>query len=407
MENIKLPLWIDVLNNTAYSGWQSLVPYKSIILKQGDKIDIELHLVKKSSYDNKVVEEVEFTNDMNIKIAIGNINEKPTFGYFTLTYLGDSCKILLTDSQLQVQNKLNQLNSIINSGGVSVLIEDGNYRISFNENGVRSSFSINTSNLIPLSSVILNRLIEGNSNKSDVQDFKFKCIPFAFTDESVYADNATLSFNKVENKNWVVSINPNPKSGWFKISDGSNETDEILINSSSLDLENKLISSGIQDQNNKFEVFKLSQYTWTIRQLTGLEKNLTTVSDLKSFSAKILTLNLNTTQLEYLISSEKLLNSKIEIEISNLDKKQTIYQGDVIVLNDLIDSSIYDPILMPSPASQTDLDNLTIRVNNLELNSIQTNIQNPLNNDLLIYDESQEKWVNSQLNITKINGGNF
>ena len=349
MSNTKLQLWVDVNENKLLSGWLSVAERKDLTFRKGDIIDIELHKVKKSSFADGVMEEVYFDIDETVKIAIGSNQSVPTSGTWNLT-VGDGTLMNL-DYDIkcyELEEKLNSIESLDGEGGVSVSKkDDSTFLVLFNQVGARDLFVASAYNLIPTSTVTVQRIKVGDANTKELQQIKLKCTPVAYTENFVDGDQPAIQTTVINGNITNLSIEPQPRSGTFTISDGINTTGLISIYADSSAVLTALKDAGIADNSNTFVVKKIGSFSWNIQQLTGSVKNLTNVSDILKFNSKLCTLNLNTAEIESEIGSNDSVKLLFEIEISSGGKKSTIYQSKVSFYSDIIQDVTYNPVVFP------------------------------------------------------------
>lgn len=357
------------------------------------------------------MEELPFPNGSTVKMAIGNIESAPTTGSFDIGYEGNAATASATVTATSLQTALNGLDSITSAGGVTVSLINGNtYRISFNSNGARSLLFTNSTNLEPSATAVVQRVRAGDANTKEIQSVKLKCIPVAYTQTFIDTPSVNMTVATIDATTNRLSFSALPKDGSFIISDGSNFTPAISVTASAQEVLSALVSGRIADNNNKFTVTKIGMYAWDLTQTTGTVKSLTTnIAGVISFASKTGIIDLNTIEVEDILSGAQSVTTTMELEVSDGTSRQTIYQGSVQIINDLIDASSYNPSSLSSPASQSDVDAIRLELNALEAVTIPAHIVSPLNNQVLAFNSSNGKWENKDTLTTFaiMDGGNF
>lgn len=356
MSNSLLEIWVDTQNNALLSGWESQGSAILPTLKQGDSVQVEIHLVR-TSKGGSYMEEVELTNENTVKIAIGRNEQSPTAGYFVFTYNGDSVQvptISTTFTVAQLNTLINEMPSIIADGGVVVsIVNRFTYRIVFNTFGAKNEIVCNPSNLRPTSTIWVKKIVTGSSTVKEIQHIKPKVIPFAYSDEFSTTPAPSIIKSTPSSAITRFSIEPQPKYGSFSISNGTKTTPSLSINSSSDEVLTALIDCGISDPleppiGNVYSVTKVGPFDWDINRISGTQETLT-ASDIGLIGFKSLTgiMSLNNEEVEDFLAGTASSVAMLEIEVSDETSTHTVYQGSVTVVNDLIDAQTYQPSQLP------------------------------------------------------------
>jgi hypothetical protein len=411
MSNSTLVLWVDGQQGILQAGWQALTTASNPNVVQGDNLSIELHWIKKSLSSSTVMEEVAFPVGSVVRLAIGNPLAVPNSGTFDIVYGGSTITVSAIIAPADLATALNAIPAIASTGGVSVILVNGaTYRITFNNPGTQTLMATNATNLMPSATAAVQRVRAGTSTVREIQNIKLKCSPIAYVDTFTDNVDATVSYSQIGYNTTRFSINPTPKGGSFIITDGTNTTAPISVNTTSALLYSALVNAGIADSNYSYSVISSGAYSWDVAQLTNNFKALSANSSgIVSFTSKVGVLNLNTEEVEDFLNGKQSGIATLEINVSDDSGVQTLYQGPVQIFNDLIDASTYSPLALSSPASQADIDALKVRVGNLEANEIPSSISNPLNLQVLAYNSSNQTWTNMNTVDTfpLLDGGNF
>jgi hypothetical protein len=345
MSNPYLILWCDPTKNKIYSGWQINTEALTPILKQGDEIGVELHWVTKSSVGTSM-DEVEFPPSADITLAIGRLDAMPTDGTFTLTYDGDTTGELAYDiTAAQLETALNDLDSIDSEGGVSVSKVGNFFRIVWAVRFVGSNpFSANTDALSPTSESNFVESKVGSATANRIVLFKIRQSVVAGTTSFVATSPPQITITNVFSNVWRVSIYPTPKDGVFTLSFGGGisptKTSPVLtLSDSPTQMVDKLATMGI----GTFTVTSVGAYSWDI-SVPPLATVVTAANGVIGFSSMYGVLNMNTAEVEELLASSESERAKLEVEISAGGEIQTLIQTEVIIINDLIQTSSFEVV---------------------------------------------------------------
>lgn len=343
-----LVLWANSSSGSLASGWQSLSNAVNPILKQGDTIGVEVHWV--SNYRG-IMTEVEFPSSVTMTLAVGSVESSPTAGSFTLTYATQTtASLAYSATAVQVQTALNALSSVTAEGGVSVTKSATSYRIIWNNKVVPSSaITVGSNELYPSSTIGINNLRTGSLTQTQSYQLHIKQSPIAELTSFTTQASATASVAVIhaaaftgDSKVWRVSIAPQPKDGSFLLAFQSGSTSyttsPISITANSDAIKESL--NAIFNAN--WSVTKTGGFSWDIATSDSTVINLTVNGGgIISFNSKYGLLSLNTAEVEDFLAGNRSATGTMELEIEIDGTRQTIFQSNCTILNDLIDSDNY------------------------------------------------------------------
>lgn len=350
MPSPSLTLWIDIATGKLLSGWQSISFAPAPVLKQGDTIGVELHLL--NNLNGGSFAEYQFSPSTAVTLAVGKIDAAPTSGTYKLSYgANTTSEISATATATNVQTALNALASITAEGGVTVTKVSNSFRIVWNTPSVTSNeLSYSSKELYPTSSIGVNKVKTGSISQKQVYQVHVKQSPVANITSFVNQDDPAISVSQIHTpaftgdlKVWRISISPQPKSGSFLIgfNNGLNEytTNSIDVSSSAENV--RTIISSAYDAS--WSVVKSGTNQWDIATAEDGIFNVT-VSDggVVGFSSKYGVLNLNTAEVEDLLAGETSVNAVLEVQLETDGTRTTVLQQQISILNDLIDDASYD-----------------------------------------------------------------
>jgi hypothetical protein len=235
-------------------------------------------------------------------------------------------------------------------GGVAVIKNATIYRITWNSKvAVPLPLVVSRNTLYPSSSVALTLIAAGSATVNQTVQMHTKQIPVANIvsfepqdpSEAFYFQLRDAAFDG-DSKIWRIELNIIPKGGSFVISFNVGTTlyttNPIPVGSSALEIQNALNSKF----SSSWAVSKNASYSWDI-STNNYSVNGMTVdsSSIISYNSKYGVLNLNTIQVEELLSGSPSATAIVEIELESNGTHKTLYQGDCTILNDLIDTDIY------------------------------------------------------------------
>lgn len=348
MSQSLINLWINTETNSLLPNWNSFGSAPIPPIKQGDSVSFEIHWVR-SDLSGQFMEEVELVPASVIKLAVGLPNAVPIDGYFTYSFDGDTVDIPFDATDTQASGLINSIPSITSAGGVTVSIVNQNtYRIVFNEFGARSISLCDATGLRPSTNVVVTRIHAGTSTSKEIQHLRPKVLPVAYSDSFTNTSDPIISIEEIDSITNRISISPSPKFGSFAISNGTNTTEALPVDVTATTMLEALISAGISNQTRAYSVSKSGNYSWDIYRTLGTSETLTvTDSGIIGFSSKVGVVNFNTVELEDLLAGNSSVQAVLEVEHSYGGIKQTIYQGNVLIVNDLIEDATFNPIPFP------------------------------------------------------------
>ena len=348
MSQSLINLWINTETNSLLPNWNSFGSSPIPPIKQGDSVSFEIHWVR-SDLSGQFMEEVELVPASVIKVAVGLPNAVPVDGYFTYSFDGDTVDIPFDSTETEASGLINSLPSITSAGGVTVsIVNKGTYRIVFNEFGARSISLCDATGLRPSTNVVVTRMRAGTSTLKEIQHLRPKVLPVAYSDSFTNSPDPLITIEQIDSITSRISISPSPKFGSFAISNGTDTTVALSIDASAATMLEALTSAEISNETRAYSVSKSGNYSWDIYRTFGTPETLTvTDSGIIGFSSKFGVVNFNTVELEDLLAGEPRVQAVLEVEYSYSGAKQTIYQGNVIIVNDLIEDATFNPIPFP------------------------------------------------------------
>ncbi len=331
------------------SGWQSISYAQKPVLKQGDLLGIELHIIK--NYLGGSFSEYEFSPSTAVTLAIGRIDTAPDSGTFKLTYGGNTTSAINADATAtEVQTALNALASITTEGGVTVTRVANSYRIVWNSPVVTTnSLNYSFNELYPTSTINPSLVKAGSLTQKQIYQLHIKQAPVANITSFVNQDEPSITVSQIhapafvgDTKVWRVAISPQPKNGSFLIGFNAGSTP---YNSNAIDVNasgDTVLSALNTTFNGSWSVVKSGLNQWDIATTNSTIFNLSaTDSGVNGFNSKYGLLDLDTAEVEDLLAGESEASAIMEVQLETNGVKFTVIQQEVIILNDLIDDASY------------------------------------------------------------------
>ena len=135
-----------------------------------------------------------------------------------------------------------------------------------------------------------------------------------------------------------VSISPFPKSGYFNLSDGSTNTDQIRVDASTADIVSALQGLGATYVG-AVTVNQVGTYTWDISfnsSLVGAAVSLTADdTGVQGFDSRLMTLDMTTAGVATLLNGAASAEATLEFSITVSSEVQTFLYTPCTVINDL------------------------------------------------------------------------
>jgi len=353
----ELNLYVDIVGGKLV---QSLTSTKAANLKSfvfGDVVPVKVWILEASSSADRVWDATELANK-TVRLGIGAPGSQPSAGTFDITYDGDTFSgASYSISAADLQTGLNALASVTAAGGVTVTKSTGGvYRISFNDPGVVSDFSVDGAALYPTTSPTVVTAVEGTVSVRETVLIRFETQPAAYVE---LTDAITVVPTVVETiqsgggttpEIQKYTLDESVYGGSYTITIGAETTAAIPYDASLTEIKLAIAAlSGVTGNSLLQVTGGFPEYTVSfsytdgnLAEMTVDDSNLITPWGLYG------DLNLNTSGFIELLDGESTTDAKLEVEIF-----------------DTVDSTSYTPVQVPcilkedvtgnSPASTTPL----------------------------------------------------
>ena len=366
-----LKLFIDAKAGLAYPTYTSSSPVSNPSFYLGDLARLKIYLIEQTGLGTYPRQEVPGLGSPGIKVAIGEIDASPTAGHFHLTFGGDTTSnqaFNVTASALAAD--LNALASIIAAGGVTVSKVGDNYAIKFVSNGSRGAFTGDAAALIPLSTVGISVLQEGDGTKPEIVLVHLQqnvaALATSFTASASSSITSTLlSAWDGTRASYRIAISPDPKAGTFTLGfDADTGTDvstsSLAVGCTALEVQNAL---GINALENKVTVQQVGAYAYDITVTAEPGAGGLTADDagLISFAGFEGDLDINTANaLSYLDGAES-IETTLEVEISDGAAHQTVLQIPCTLRSSVVDETTINAVTLDPVLTEASADGRYLR----------------------------------------------
>ena len=366
-----LKLFIDAKAGLAYPTYSSSSPISNPSFFLGDMAKLRIYFIEQTGVGTYPRQEVAGLGSPGIKVAIGAIDESPTAGHFHLTFGGDTTSnqaFNVTAAALAAD--LNALASIIAAGGVTVTKIGDNYSIKFTSNGARGAITGNGLALIPLSTVGITVLQEGDGSTPEIvlvhlqQNVAALAITFTASPSSTITSTVLSAWDGAR-ATYRASISPDPKAGTFTLAfDADTGTDvsttAIAVGSTALEVQNALSKDALLDL---VTVQQVGAYAYDITVLAepGAGGLTGESAGLLSFDGFEGDLDINTANaISYLDGAESVATT-LEVEISDGADTQTVLQIPCILRSSVVDETTVNAISLDPMLTQATGDGRYLR----------------------------------------------
>ena len=366
-----LKLFIDAKAGLAYPTYTSSSPVSNPSFYLGDLARLKIYLIEQTGLGTYPRQEVPGLGSPGIKVAIGEIDASPTAGHFHLTFGGDTTSnqaFNVTASALAAD--LNALASIIAAGGVTVSKVGDNYAIKFVSNGSRGAFTGDAAALIPLSTVGISVLQEGDGTKPEIVLVHLQqnvaALATSFTASASSSITSTLlSAWDGTRASYRIAISPDPKAGTFTLGfDADTGTDvstsSLAVGCTALEVQNAL---GINALENKVTVQQVGAYAYDITVTAEPSAGGLTAdgAGLISFAGFEGDLDINTANaLSYLDGAES-IETTLEVEISDGAAHQTVLQIPCTLRSSVVDETTINAVTLDPVLTEASADGRYLR----------------------------------------------
>jgi hypothetical protein len=349
-------LFIDVSAGLAYATYSSTSPISNPSFFLGDMAKLRIYFIEQTGLGTYPRQEVAGLGTPGIKVAVGAIDASPTAGHFHLTFGGDSTPnqaFNVTAAALAAD--LNALASIIAAGGVTVTKIGDNYSIKFVSNGSRGAFTGNGLALIPLSTVGISVLQEGDASTPEIvlvhlqQNVAALATSFTAITPSTISTSVLSAWDGAR-ATYRAIISPDPKAGTFTLGfDADTGTDvstsAIAVGSTALEVQNALSKDALLD---KVSVQQVGAYAYdiTVTAEPGAGGLTGGSAGLLSFAGFEGDLDINTANaISYLDGAES-ITTTLEVEIADGTDTQTILQIPCTLRSSVVDETTVNAVTL-------------------------------------------------------------
>jgi len=349
-------LFIDVSAGLAYATYSSTSPISNPSFFLGDMAKLRIYFIEQTGLGTYPRQEVAGLGTPGIKVAIGAIDASPTSGHFHLTFGGNTTSnqsYAVTAANLQTD--LNALASITAAGGVTVSKTGDNYAIKFVNNGSRGAFTGDGSALIPLSTVGISVLQEGDATTPEIvlvhlqQNVAALATSFTAITPSTISTSVLSAWDGAR-ATYRASISPDPKAGTFTLGfDADTGTDvstsAIAVGSTALEVQNALSKDALLD---KVSVQQVGAYAYdiTVTAEPGAGGLTGGSAGLLSFAGFEGDLDINTANaISYLDGAES-IQTTLEVEIADGTDTQTILQIPCTLRSSVVDETTVNAVTL-------------------------------------------------------------
>lgn len=251
-------LLVEDLELEAYESLYSDRPTRLPAFVSGASLPLEIGRLKRivSLYDSKIFEP-QAVSGWTMRAAIGGGFNLPVAGNWPITFLAsDNVTSYSSDwiipynpSADDIQNALNGLTGISAIGGVIATGREGFFQITFNNVGVRNLLSGNAARLSPLSLLVFQRAVTGDSSTQEVQTLRI--LQNAGAIASLTADTVSTTISQADivvgsgsaNAKIRVTLPADRYGGTWSFTKGATTADNLGYDDNAAQLETALATA--------------------------------------------------------------------------------------------------------------------------------------------------------------------
>lgn len=359
MATRSLRLVVDTENGRLIPGFRSIISTINPKFTVGDQVPVEVYLCKATAQTGFTLQEVPFPAGCVLRIALGEINQVPTAGNWTLTFDGDTTANLPHNATAaQVQTALNALASVTSAGGVTVSKVGDAFSIEFNTAGDQPAITGNAGTLVPLSAISVQTLQEGSVTEKEVVFVQVKVRPIALTE--TFSDIAAPTISRTgQNYSIAGAVKTGSYTLTVTVGASSATTVNIPYNASAAIIQDAILTALVSlnwntgNQANPVQVIQSEAQSWSVSYWDG-GSYLSGVggSNLVGFAGKSGTLSINTPEALAFIGSESSKNATLEVEVEVDSERQTLVQTTAAVSADVILAGAFEPTSLEDALSE-------------------------------------------------------
>lgn len=336
----------------------------------------------------------------SLKLGIGEIDQPPTDGTFLLSLNSTTSSAIAYNAT--TTSLYNAISGI--AGAVSVSSYDDGYLITAATANTALSFGADGSLLFPTSSVLISTRKNPATGVYAQQTIVLRQSPAVYANNftpASTAGQATLTQTQVgttsANESYRLYLGPDTEGGSFVLNFGSNSTTAIAINSSAISVAQALSAvTGIGANNiSVAELFGEGGYSISFVRSLGQQALATALSldpsGIYFAPWRQSSVTLSTAELDNIFANEGtiVITPVLEVELVDGGNPKTLFQGNVAIRKDLINSTAVIPVGQDSYYTKAETDSIfatvvTVGTNYVTTAFLSTNYYNKLQVDDLI-----------------------
>ena len=378
-------LIVNVETGTLLPTFETVVGTTQPRFILGDTTPVEIYLVK-STGATGIISQVPIPAGATVRLAVGQINTRPTSGSWALTFGGDTTSNLafnITPAALAAA--LNLLPSITAAGGVTCTLEGTQYSIRFNNNGDRDTIFGSSVSLVPASLVGVQTLQQGTASLPEVVLVNLAVSPIAQTQTFTSTPPRSGSYTAT-----TFRLTGGVRGGGFKLRLRWRQgavyevwTDLIAPTANFSDISQTIFQAlvnggwGQAGTTNPttntwgLRVQSLGEFAWKVDftspkfTLPVVQEDVTItgidISELTSLAGGLGSLSFATAEAFAYLGTAERKQAVMELQVETDGKAQTLLQSPVDILGQVIVTGAFTPLQTDTPLSATVADNRFVR----------------------------------------------
>lgn len=211
-------------------------------LVYGDVVNVELSAYRRSQGSSSVFSVVDLSG-YDISLAIGEVNSRPSLGFWALTFGGDtSGPISAGATAEEVSAIISPLTGIVGAGGITVTGDPGDWVFSFSLAGVQTAGTVAFEGATTVTASITELTPGTATTPAQWRVQLMESAPAGIVSDA-WASGSTTPASTVTTGSgtvWRLNLDPAATTGYYTLTTNSRTTGYLPLSASTLDIKTAL-----------------------------------------------------------------------------------------------------------------------------------------------------------------------
>lgn len=210
-------------------------------LVYGDVVSVELSAYRRSQGNSSVFYVVDLSG-YDISLAIGEVNSRPSLGFWALTFGGDtSGPISAGATAAEVSAIISPLTGIVGAGGITVTGDPGDWVFSFSLAGVQTVGTVAFEGATTVTASITELTPGTATTPAQWRVQLMESAPAGIVSDA-WASGSTTPASTVTGSGtvWCLNLDPAATTGYYSLTANSRTTGYLPLSASTLDIKTAL-----------------------------------------------------------------------------------------------------------------------------------------------------------------------